>query len=223
MFDSGFSEGSESAEQPSLNFGTKTSFDTDIDEPTPTAEGLVLSLMRQFEDSDDEEDDDDDGSVALEDKDEPGRMCTMEGSEENASSEGIRPPSSAETTTSDVLGLSWTNVGGIGEGDMADPDYDRFQHQRNVRAKLSHPSTPRGRDMEIEQDDPINASGLRSHDITESRSTATLSDPEASTSGSRKMQVVVRDVAYATYRAVLYYVRVAIFSPSMIVHDSTAC
>ena len=61
---------------------------------------------------------------------------------------------------------------------------------RNVRAKLSHPSSPRSREQVI--------------DITEDpmvESKAELKEP-----GPRKVRVIVKDVAYTTYRAVLYYV-----------------
>lgn len=58
---------------------------------------------------------------------------------------------------------------------------------RNVRAKLSHPSSPRSRDQAIDHvpDD---------------------SKVEAEGPGPRKVRVIVKDVAYTTYRSVLYYV-----------------
>ena len=69
--------------------------------------------------------------------------------------------------------------GGGGEGEDEKP--------RNVRQKVAHPSSPRG----------ANAQMLP-------RSTTTTADKDVP--GPPKLRVVVKDVAYATYRAVLYYV-----------------
>jgi hypothetical protein len=65
---------------------------------------------------------------------------------------------------------------------------------RNVRAKLSHPSTPR-------------SSHLPSPSMWEVRG-----DNPPSALSPQKMRVVVKDVAYSTYRAVLYYVRPSLFT-----------
>lgn len=62
------------------------------------------------------------------------------------------------------------------------PEDDQMNH-RNVQAKLSHPSSPRN-----------NHFGLPSHQ-------------PVLIMGPGKLKVVVKDVAYTTYRAVLYYVR----------------
>lgn len=64
-----------------------------------------------------------------------------------------------------------------------DPD---TEGARNVRSKLSHPSSPRSRTPRLAQE----------------RDKLTL----PSIPGPRKMQVVVRDASYTTYLAVLYYV-----------------
>jgi hypothetical protein len=61
---------------------------------------------------------------------------------------------------------------------------------RNVRAKLSHPSSPRSCEREIDI-------------IDEARIEPKLESEEPE---PRKIRVVVKDVAYTTYRAVLYYV-----------------
>lgn len=62
---------------------------------------------------------------------------------------------------------------------------------RNVRAKLSHPSSPRSRDQAID------------HVTDDSKAEAKV---EAEGPGPRKVRVIVKDVAYTTYRSVLYYV-----------------
>jgi hypothetical protein len=58
---------------------------------------------------------------------------------------------------------------------------------RNVRQKLAHPSSPRASDVQI---------------IPRG-----VGPVEKEAHGPPKLRVVVKDVAYATYRAVLYYVR----------------
>jgi hypothetical protein len=58
---------------------------------------------------------------------------------------------------------------------------------RNVRQKLAHPSSPRASDAQIIP-----------------RGVPSVVEKEAL--GPPKLRVVVKDVAYATYRAVLYYV-----------------
>jgi hypothetical protein len=65
---------------------------------------------------------------------------------------------------------------------IIDEDETEGQDHRNVRAKLSHPSSPRN-------SQPVNLSPR----------------PPELPSGS-KMTVVVKDVAYSTYLALLYYV-----------------
>jgi hypothetical protein len=69
------------------------------------------------------------------------------------------------------------DVGGEGEDEKP----------RNVRQKVAHPSSPRG----------VNAQILP-------RSGAATTDRDIP--GPPKLRVVVKDVSYATYRAVLYYV-----------------
>jgi hypothetical protein len=73
-------------------------------------------------------------------------------------------------------------------GDDADAGGEgEDEKPRNVRQKVAHPSSPRG----------VNAQILP-------RSGATTTDRDIP--GPPKLRVVVKDVAYATYRAVLYYV-----------------
>jgi hypothetical protein len=59
---------------------------------------------------------------------------------------------------------------------------DTSQVPRNVRPKLVHPSSPRS-----------------NHQNTRPESSSTIPGPQ-------KLRVVIKDVAYTTYRAVLYYV-----------------
>jgi hypothetical protein len=71
----------------------------------------------------------------------------------------------------------------------ADGDHDGEgddRKSRNVRQKLAHPSSPRARNAQIIPRGP------------------TLVERKAP--GPPKLRVVVKDVAYTTYRAVLYYV-----------------
>ncbi|KAI0301112.1 hypothetical protein B0F90DRAFT_1719274 [Multifurca ochricompacta] len=57
---------------------------------------------------------------------------------------------------------------------------------RNVRQKVVHPSSPRGRDAQVDTHVPA-------------------LPVDRDVPGPAKLRVVVKDVAYATYRAVLYY------------------
>jgi hypothetical protein len=72
----------------------------------------------------------------------------------------------------------------------ADSDHNgegEDRKSRNVRQKLAHPSSPRARNAQISPHRP-----------------ATVVEREVF--GPPKLRVVVKDVAYMTYRAVLYYV-----------------
>lgn len=84
--------------------------------------------------------------------------------------------------------------------DLVACEDDGSQSRRNTRPKLSHPSSPRSREMELNQSD--------AH--TSPPSTNTTSPAEMATTvevpGPKKAHIPVRDVAYTTYRAVLYYV-----------------
>jgi hypothetical protein len=69
-----------------------------------------------------------------------------------------------------------------------DGDHDgegEVRKSRNVRQKVAHPSSPRARNAQIIPSGP------------------TLVERGV---GPPKLRVVVKDVAYSTYRAVLYYV-----------------
>lgn len=87
--------------------------------------------------------------------------------------------------------LSWTTVA---EGDAASLEPDD-QQGRNVKQKVFHPSSPRSE---------------RADSLTESRDLPPAPKKADITKevvpGPAKLRVVVKDVAYATYRAVLHYV-----------------
>jgi hypothetical protein len=109
-------------------------------------------LMNEFEDSDDEEDDD-----AMDDS-----LIDME-------------PVSPHQSGADCFASSPAE-------NIVDEDETDGDDQRNVRAKLSHPSSPR------------------------SSQTVNLSPRLPELVSGSKMTVVVKDVAYSTYLALLYYV-----------------
>jgi len=110
-------------------------------------------VMNEFEDSDDEEDDD-----------------SMDDSPID-----VEPASPHQSGASDSFATSPAE-------NIIDEDETEGEDRRNVRAKLSHPSSPRS-------SQPINLSPRL---------------PELA-SGS-KMTVVVKDVAYTTYLGLLYYI-----------------
>ncbi|GLB38245.1 putative RNA recognition motif containing protein [Lyophyllum shimeji] len=110
-------------------------------------------VMTELEDSDDEED---------------GDTATSPHDEETSSSQVSLPLDSSATSTAD-------------DAMNEDDDIERQGEARNVRAKLSHPSSP------------------RSHDAVALPSRS----PDLPTTS--KLTVVVKDVGYTTYRALLYY------------------
>lgn len=77
-----------------------------------------------------------------------------------------------------------------GDGEHDDDTSVATPGGRNVRAKLSHPSSPRSCARDI---------GVTEEPIVEAK-------PQTEGPGPGKVRVIVRDVAYTTYRAVLYYV-----------------
>lgn len=178
VFGSGFAETSSSPVHENIDNGARSSGR----DPSEILQGYN-SVMRQFEDSDDEDDDEDededeDHSMADTDKDEPQEHApTTETTKESLETGGI----SSETYDMDFSGdmdeYRYPNQG---------PDVED-EAPRNVRMKLSHPSSPRSVPPSVEQ---------------ERRGSA----PSLPVPGPAKAQVIVRDAAYATYRAVLYYV-----------------
>jgi hypothetical protein len=93
------------------------------------------------------------------------------------------PDSPRSTVALDTLATSLA-------GNAIEDDYDHIQEdQRNVRAKLSHPSSPR------------------------STQTVTLPRlPEVPSTSTSKITIVIKDVAYNTYLALLYYVSILYLS-----------
>lgn len=104
----------------------------------------------------------------------------------------------------------------IAEGEQEDTE------ERNVQRKLSHPSSPRSQTMTPQEPSGDQSqAGLQLGSMIASEAGNKLQTKPASrkTSGRRvkkaekvvpgpkKVRVVVKDAAYATYRAVLYYVR----------------
>lgn len=75
------------------------------------------------------------------------------------------------------------------------------QEERNIRQKLSHPSTPRARELALEQ---LDGQSTRSPKPPQPD---VIPVTKVEVPGPKKTRVVIRDVAYTTYRAVLYYVR----------------
>lgn len=134
------------------------------------------AVMRQFEDSDDEDQEDDDSSVADTEKDRL-KAHVPETIEEVTEAGGVPSETYDMDFSGDMAEYRYLD-GGIDIEDEA---------LRSVRPKLSHPSTPQIVPSSMEQ---------------ERRG----SPPNLSIPGPAKTQVIVRDAAYATYRAVLYYV-----------------
>ncbi|KAH7885226.1 hypothetical protein F5I97DRAFT_1810553 [Phlebopus sp. FC_14] len=177
MFNSGFAEASaDHVVGPSQ---------LEIDDNDTASESAYL--FRQFEDSDDE---DDDSPPDL--MDEP----SFDGSIE------IEPPlasaSALETGSEPTI---------VPPGETASPSQTpkivaEGEECRNVRQKLSHPSSPRSK-----QTGPMSGPEW---------SSLSLSVPQESTIAvPKKMRIVIRDVAYATYRATLYYIYtdIIVFAP----------
>ncbi|RPD77408.1 hypothetical protein L226DRAFT_532213 [Lentinus tigrinus ALCF2SS1-7] len=181
MFSSGFSESAMDLEA-----------DADMG---PGADDASVSdlgtLSQQFDDSDFDDDDDqmdNDADFPADDL------------------EGTRPtdgdPSRLDTPTTSNKRISVTTDETIEhpvlfEVDMLDQSDDQGPSTRNTRPKLSHPSTPRSRELALENND---APSPPAQDLP----TATRAQSEVP--GPRKTRVVVRDVAYTTYCAVLYYI-----------------
>lgn len=109
-----------------------------------------------------------------------------------------RKPISTDDTSSQKRRADDEEAPSESERENAADDGEDQQAQRNTRPKLSHPSSPRSRDVGLEQ--PAALPGP-----VEPKPARTITIPEVP--GPKKLRVVVKDVAYATYRAVLYYVR----------------
>jgi len=164
VFSSGFSEASSDQ-------GQQSGVDTDDGASDDTY------LGRQFEDSDDE--DDEFMTRAI---DEP----SFDGTAELQIEEDAGP-------SVPVIGTNHTESSALLAEDDTKESSGEDAQIRDVRPKLSHPSSPRSQDVALNK--------------SESDWTKISALPEAKdVAGPKKMRVVIRDVAYATYKAVLYYV-----------------
>ena len=195
MFGAGFSEGS--ASQPLSSTGSILRLDTGAGDETSsiTTEGLSPSVMRQFEDSDDEDDDEEYFAMTPEDTSD----CELQETQAATAAEPPRP-SSTGTAASDALG-SWTDVVDPMETSSAEPD-EFVPQRRSLRPQLSQPSTPKVKGMQMEEEVASKTTDSDTTVPSMDHSAACTSVPASQS----KTQVVIGDVAYATYRAVLYYV-----------------
>ena len=182
MFNSGFAESA--AELDSL---------ADTSQADDASVSDVGAFAQQFDDSDYEDDED---SMAMDndfpsDETDPQETLVTE-DEQRRPETSIAVTSNKRQSVSDDEVLEYSEQSGIDNADEQD------QSARNTRQKVSHPSTPRSRELALEQRE----TQLRSPPPPP------LEPPQRDTEalGPRKARVVVRDVAYATYRAVLYYV-----------------
>ncbi len=194
-------------------FAESTS-DIALEPPSPDDASIsdAGAFAQQFDDSDFEDDDvlDNDGDFPIDDPDAQANVAgpppnddTLSDTSATASS---GPSSSTISNKRASVGddeVSEThNVLGPDATDEQNDEQDDEQSARNTRPKLSHPSTPRTKEMRLERAVQVPSSPLRTVEILPVQS---RSEPEVS--GPKKARVVVKDVAYATYRAVLYYVR----------------
>ncbi|KAI9573542.1 hypothetical protein HD554DRAFT_2202227 [Boletus coccyginus] len=147
-------------------------------------------LFRQFEDSDDEEDDMSDLS------DEPSFDGTIEPDVPETGVSHTMPPVVEDSAGKHFEGTAST------ENSVVPSIIIEGDEFLSVGPRFSHPSSPRSKDVSL----------MTNPDCLNRVS----SPPEIPTvPGPKKMQVVVGDVAYATYKAVLYYIYtdVIVFAP----------
>lgn len=164
MFASGFVEAA-----TDINFGH---LHPDHDEGDIASDSTFL--FRQCEDSDDDEED-----LTSSLPDEPSFDSTTELDVPETGTSHAATPVAERIAVKHAEGSAHTeSVSSTITGDES----------RNVRPKLSHPSSPRSKDVSLMTDPDFS------------------SCEAPSVPGPKKMRVIVRDVAYATYKAVLYYV-----------------
>ncbi|KAM5538632.1 hypothetical protein V8D89_007661 [Ganoderma adspersum] len=169
------------------------------------------AFAQQFDDSDFEDDDvlDSDGDIPIDDSDPPADVPGPPPQDD------VLPSTPPAVADGDPSGSTVSNKRASVEDDEtsethnvlgmdAADEQDQDQSTRNTRPKLSHPSTPRTREMTLERESPqVPSSPLRTVEVLPVQSPP---QPEVSVPGPKKARVVVKDVAYATYRAVLYYI-----------------
>ena len=166
----------------------EASTDVNMGHPQPDHdEGDTASdstfLFHQFEDSDKEEDD-----LMSDLPDEPSFDRTIEPDISETGVSHTMPPVVEDSAIQHSEGTA------NAENSVAPSIITEADESRNVRPKLSHPSSPRTMDVSLMMDPGCL-----------NRVSSPFETPVVP--GPKKMQVTVGDIAYATYKAVLYYVR----------------
>ena len=190
MFSSGFSETNEGSVPPGADRDSQS--DPGDDLVSEAGSFSSSKWTRHFEDSDDEDDE-----VLIDGIDRDIDEVEAETTLESAPSSQITissTPSGVGGGDSSTIAASSTPTMLVSEDTAtvgSDNELDDRNGNRNVRPKLSHPSSPRSRSSPVSVK---HESGW--HHVSKT-------DP---TPGPSKLRVVVKDVAYTTYRGVLYYV-----------------
>ncbi|KAG2112321.1 uncharacterized protein F5147DRAFT_81048 [Suillus discolor] len=151
-------------------------------------------LSRQYDDSDDEDDE-----FTTQTIDEPSFDGTVESQIEEDAGPFVVPVASTGDTELNVHSVE------------SDAQMSSGPEDGNIQPKLSHPSSPRSNSV---------APDTNAHDWMKPTAPAKCKE----VAGPKKMRVFIRDVAYATYRAVLYYIYtdVIVFAPISSSFNSTA-
>ncbi|CCM02467.1 uncharacterized protein FIBRA_04566 [Fibroporia radiculosa] len=136
-------------------------------------------IARQYEDSDDEDEDEDAMSIDVD----------VDFAKEHSQEADVSITSIDNTRTDPSS--SWIPISEHEQDENSlQSSVDDIKEARNVRAKITHPSSPRSSRMHLDQPEIDYCAPSREPDIP----------------GPIKVPVVVRDVPYATFRALLYYV-----------------
>jgi hypothetical protein len=177
VFGSGFAETSD------ITGHAEGDAQSEVDDTASEAPSFSSSKWtRHFEDSDDEDDE------------------ILADSVDDNNFESVTNSQTGSLVRKDSMVSLHSPVKDVTPEDSATVGSDNETEGRNVRPKLSHPSSPRGRPFTLERPEP------EWHHVTKS-------DP---IHGPNKLHVVVKDVAYTTYRAVLYYVSVVLPQSSVL-------
>lgn len=198
VFSSGFLETNEVSVPPSADRGDSQS-DPGDELASEAASFSSSKWTRHFEDSDDEDDE-----VLIDGIDHDIDEVETETFESAPSSQtALSATPTGITGTGDIASAASAPTVVISEDTATvGSDNEHESYDRNVRPKLSHPSSPRGL-VSSEKQQQNQESGW--HHVSKS-------DPTPP--GPSKSRVVVKDVAYTTYRGVLYYVRYIFTSPT---------
>ncbi|PCH39751.1 hypothetical protein WOLCODRAFT_136485 [Wolfiporia cocos MD-104 SS10] len=182
MFRSGFQEAF-TTPQPLPNMNASA----------PTDATMSQDMQSECGHNDDSDDEDEDEMALLPDNDGDIVKRTSEVTESTQQSlnETLARTPSVETLASSA---SWQPLPGLAQlrNDDNDDTQSAAEGQRNVRAKLSHPSSPRSIEAALgQQTDTV-------QEVT--------ANPEPAVPGPKKVRIVMHDVAYTTFLAVLYYI-----------------